>query len=182
MYLPVFYTDRVKMKVAQSCVTLCDSMDYTVEYTCLYMDYTVLQARILEWVAFCPSSGDLPDPGITPRSSALQDSSPAEPPGKPIYTDRQLTNLGEVWGCEHCFPGGARGKEPTCQCRRHERPGFDPWIGKIPWRRALQPTPIVLPGDPWTEDPGRLLSIGLQRIRHNWSNLACSIWALERIY
>ena len=37
-----------------------------------------------------------------------------------------------------------RGKEPTCQCRRC---GFDPWIGKIPWRKAWQPTPVFLP---WT--------------------------------
>ena len=31
------------------------------------------------------------------------------------------------------------GKEPACQCRRHKRDRFDPWIGKIPWRRAWQP-------------------------------------------
>ena len=30
------------------------------------------------------------------------------------------------------FPGGASGKEPACQCRRHERLGFDPWVGRIP--------------------------------------------------
>ena len=35
------------------------------------------------------------------------------------------------------------GKEPTCQCRRRKRPEFDPWVGKIPWRRAWQPTPIL---------------------------------------
>ena len=38
------------------------------------------------------------------------------------------------------------GKESTCQCRRCERHGFSPWVGKIPWRRKWQPTPIVLPG------------------------------------
>ena len=27
------------------------------------------------------------------------------------------------------------------------RPGFDLWVGKIPWRRAWQPTPVVLPGE-----------------------------------
>ena len=27
------------------------------------------------------------------------------------------------------------------------RPGFDPWVGKIPWRRAWQPTPVFLPGE-----------------------------------
>ena len=66
------------------------------------------------------------------------------------------------------FPGDARGKEPACQCRRHERWGFDPSVRKIPWRRAWQPTPIFIPGEsPWTEETGELQSIGLQRVRHN---------------
>ena len=45
------------------------------------------------------------------------------------------------------FSGGASGKEPTCQCRRHKRCGFSPWIGKIPWRRAWQSTPVLMPGE-----------------------------------
>ena len=36
-------------------------------------------------------------------------------------------------------------KESTCQCRSHRRRGFNPWVGKIPWRRAWQPTPEFLP-------------------------------------
>ena len=44
------------------------------------------------------------------------------------------------------FPGGASSKESACQCRKHKRPGFCPWVGKIPWRRAWQPTPLFLPG------------------------------------
>ena len=43
--------------------------------------------------------------------------------------------------------GGAGGKELACQCRRHKRRGFSLWVGKIPWRRAWQPTPVVLPGE-----------------------------------
>ena len=43
------------------------------------------------------------------------------------------------------FPGDASGREYTCQCRRLKRCGFDPWVGKIPWRRAKQPTPVFLP-------------------------------------
>ena len=39
------------------------------------------------------------------------------------------------------------GKEPTCQCRRHKRNGFDPCFRKIPWRREWQPTPVFLPGE-----------------------------------
>jgi len=42
------------------------------------------------------------------------------------------------------FSGGASGKEPTCQCRRGKSCGFDLWVGKIPWRRARQPTPLLL--------------------------------------
>ena len=56
------------------------------------------------------------------------------------------------------------------QCRG---PGFDPWVGKIPWRRKWEPTPIFLPGkthrqrslegySPW----------GRQRVGHNLANLA----------
>ena len=68
----------VKVKVAQSCPTLWDPMDYTVR--------GILQARILEWVAF-PFSSDLPNPGIELRSPILwADSLPAEPPGKPRNT------------------------------------------------------------------------------------------------
>ena len=43
------------------------------------------------------------------------------------------------------FPGGPSGKEPTCQCRRCKRCGFDPWVGMIPWRRAWQPNLVFLP-------------------------------------
>ena len=43
------------------------------------------------------------------------------------------------------FLGAASGKEPASQCRRHEKLEFNPWIGKIPWRRAWQPTPVFLP-------------------------------------
>ena len=55
-------------------MTLCDPTAYTV--------CGILQARILEWVAFL-SPGDLPNPGVKPRSPALQaDSLAAELPGK----------------------------------------------------------------------------------------------------
>ena len=45
------------------------------------------------------------------------------------------------------FPGGASGKGTTCQCRRHRKLGFDPWVRKIPWRRKWQPIPVFLPGE-----------------------------------
>ena len=41
--------------------------------------------------------------------------------------------------------------------------------GEDPQRRAWQPTPVFLPGEsPWTEEPGKLQSMGLQRVGYNW--------------
>ena len=37
------------------------------------------------------------------------------------------------------LPWWLSGKESACQCRRHRRRGFDPWVWKIPWRKAWQP-------------------------------------------
>ena len=66
------------------------------------------------------------------------------------------------------IPGGSVGKESTCSR------GIDPWAGKIPWRRAWEPTPVFLPGESlWTEDPGGLQSLGLQRFERDWSDWAC---------
>ena len=88
-----------------------------------------------------PSPGDFPDPGIEPGSPAFPaDALTSEPPGTP----KSRGNWG--WkefiicqGPNTGFPGGASGKEFPCQCRRHKRCRFDPWIGKIPWRRACNP-------------------------------------------
>ena len=65
------------------------------------------------------------------------------------------------------FPGD---KEPTCQFRRHKRHGFDPWVRKIPWRRAWWSTSVFLSGEshgqrslvcysPW----------GHKSVRHDWT-------------
>ena len=49
------------------------------------------------------------------------------------------------------FPGGTSGKESAFQHRRCKRPGFYPWVGKIPWKRAWQPPPVILPGESYRE-------------------------------
>ena len=74
------------------------------------------------------------------------------------------------WG----FPGSTSGKESACQCRRCQSCEFYPCVRKNPWRRAQQLTPVIFAWRiPWTEEPGGLQSIGSQRVRHNWSDLAC---------
>ena len=111
---------EVKVKVAQSCPTLCDPTDYTVP--------GILQARILEWkkkkntgVGSLFPSPDLPNPGIEPRSPALQvDSLPAELPGKPRLCIIPLK------GIKRDFPGSPRVKTLHSQRRG---PGFKPWSG-----------------------------------------------------
>ena len=73
----LFSGKEKKVKVTQSCLTLCNPINYTV--------HGIFQARS-KWVAF-PFSKDLPNPWIEPRSLALRaDSLPAEPPGKPKNT------------------------------------------------------------------------------------------------
>ena len=90
------------MKVAQSCLTVCNPMDYTV--------HGVLQARILEWIAI-PFSRGSSQPGVEHGSSALQVGSlPAEPQGKPKNTgvgnlsllQRIFQTQESNWALLHC--------------------------------------------------------------------------------
>ena len=72
---------KVKVLVTQSCPTLCEPMDYIACQPSLSMEFS----RQEYWSGLpFPFPGDLPDPGIKPRSLALQaDSLPSEPPRKP---------------------------------------------------------------------------------------------------
>ena len=141
------------MKVAQSCLILWDPMDRTI--------HGILQARMLEWatVPFYRGPFQRRDPTRSP--TLLEDSLPAEPPGKP-----KNTGVGS-WG----FPGGSSGKEPACQRRIRKRCGFNPWVRK---EKGMATNSSILAWKiPWTEEPepGRLQAIGLQRVRHNQSDL-----------
>ena len=48
-----------------------------------------------------------------------------------------------VSSSSHRLPWELSSKAPACQCRRRK---FNPWVGKMPWRRKWQPTPVFLPG------------------------------------
>ena len=63
------------------------------------------------------------------------------------------------------FAGGSGSKESACKVGR---PRFDPWVGKIPWRREWQSTPVFWRIS-WTEEPGWLQFMGLQRVGYNWT-------------
>ena len=70
------------------------------------------------------------------------------PPDSCVHGD----SPGKNTGVDHraflreIFPVGASGKELACQCRRCKRCGFNPYVGKILYMRAWQPTPEFLPG------------------------------------
>ena len=83
------------------------------------------------------------------------------------------------------FPGGTSGKEPACQCKRHKIRRFDPWVGKIPWRRVWQPIQYSCLENPM--DRGAWQAI-VHRVSKSWIQLkqlsmhACSIlyWLLGK--
>ena len=144
-------------KSLQSHLTLCNPMDYSPPDSSVH---GIIQTRILQWVTMTSSTQGLNLCLYVSCFASLFFTT--ESPGKP----------NSIYICyESGFPGGSSGKEPACQCRRRKRLSFNPWVGKIPWRKALQPTPAFLPGEyPWTEELGRLQSIESQRVRHDRSD------------
>ena len=91
IWLKTNIPEKVKVKVAQLCLTLWDLMDYAV--------HGIIQARIQESVTF-PSPRDLPNPALEARSPTLQvDSLPAEPQGK-----SKNTGVGSLSLLQWIFP------------------------------------------------------------------------------
>ena len=93
--------DNLKVKVIQLCTTLCDPVDCSLPGSPVH---GILQARTLEngntWLPFS-SPRDLPDPGVEPRSPALQAYSlPSEPPGKPYILTLTFSQFFIFWGEE----------------------------------------------------------------------------------
>ena len=74
-----------------------------------------------------------------------------------------------VWGA---FPAGTSSKEPSCQCKRRKRRWLNPWVGKIPWSRAWQPTPVFLPG----ESHGQGSLVGYSPWVHTESDMTEATW------
>ena len=93
---------------------------------------------------WCPPPGYLPNSEIKPMSSALAVS---------FFT------TGLPWWLRQ-----------WSVCLQWGRTGFNPWVGKIPWRRKWQPTPVFLPGNSqeWRNLVG-YKSMESQRVRHNWA-------------
>ena len=65
------------------------------------------------------------------------------------------------------FPGGASGKQPTCQCRRPKRRGFDPWVGKMPEGGNGHPLQYSCLENPVDRGAQWATVMGLQRVGHD---------------
>ena len=107
-----------------------------------------------------PSSGDLPSPGIEPRSPALQkDSLPAEPPGKPKNTGvGSCPLLQRIFLTQesnrvllHCrwilYRLSHQVASLIAQFVKNPLAMWETWVRKIPWRREQLPTPVFWPGE-----------------------------------
>ena len=103
-----------------------------------------------------------PLPRVTFTELLMSELTP-QCPLKVIQKVQSLENYSFI-NCDlRCFPGGLAVK--ICQCRRCR---FDPWVGKIPWRKKWQPTAVFLPGKSQrTEEPGGLHSTGSPRVGHD---------------
>ena len=60
-----------------------------------------------------------------------------------FLNEREMSTFWSLLG----FPGGSEVKPSAWVCLQCGRPGFDPSVGKIPWRRKWQPNPVFLPGE-----------------------------------
>ena len=60
-------------------------------------------------------------------------------------------------------------------CKRHR---FDPWVGKIPWRRAWQPTPVFLPGESHGQRNLAGCSHRVAQSQTRWKQLSTHAWLL----
>ena len=154
---PISKYSHIGVFIAQSCLTLCDPMDCSPPGSSVH---GILQARILEWVTIPSSRGIFSTQGLNVGllhcrwilyclsqgwSLNLQILRGGRSIPKHIGLGPTLRSY--LWFDYEGFPGGTSGKEPACQCKRHKRWLFDPWVGKIPWRRAWQPMPVFLPAE-----------------------------------
>jgi len=74
------------------------------------------------------------------------------------------------------FQGGATGKESPCQYRRYKKHKFNLWVGKIPWGGHGNPLLCSCLENLMDPELGRLQSVGSNRVRHDWGNLASVLY------
>ena len=81
------------------------------------------------------------------------------------------------------FPDGASGKEPACQCGRLKIiPGFDPWVGKIPWRGHSNPLQYSCLENPMFRGPWQATDHRVTRVRHDWNDFLLLLFGFSFMF
>ena len=147
-------------EVAQSCLTLGDPMDCSLPGSSVH---GIFQARVRSGLPF-PSPGDLPNPGIGPGSPAVQ--ADALPP-KPQFNSW----LGKICWRKESLPTSTRAFL-VAQLVKNPPAVWETWVQSLGWKDPLEKEIATHSNTlawkiPWTEEPGRLQSMGLQRVRHD---------------
>ena len=122
----------LKVNISQSFWTLCNPMDYTV--------HGILESEYWSGLP-CSTSGDLPNPGIKPRSPTLQaDSLPAEPQGKPKNTGvGGLSLLQWIFPTQGLNPGFPHCRQILYQLNHKGSPRILEWVAYLFASRSSQP-------------------------------------------
>ena len=131
----------------------------------------ILQERILEWVAI----------SFLREFSRPRNQTQVSYIAGRFFTDwatkeaRNSIKVAELHTFKRASQVALVVKNPPASTGDNKKHGFNPWVGKIPWRRAWQPTPVFLPWESHlTGEPGGLQSMESHRVRHDWSDLAQS--------
>ena len=84
----------------------------------------------------------------------------------PYHKHLRAFNILKIWykSPRTEFPQWLSSKDPARQCRKRR---FDPWVGKVPCRRARQPTPVFLPGESRGQRNLAGCSLWDLRVRHD---------------
>ena len=124
---------KKESEVTQSCSILWDPVDCSLSGSSIR---GIFQAGVLEWVAISFSRGSSWPRGETQVSHIA---------GRcfTLWATREALWVLE-WVAYPFSNGSSQSRDWTHCCNR---PGFNPWIEKIHWRRKWQPTPVFLPGE-----------------------------------
>ena len=143
----------------------------------------------------CIRSQKVSTTGSSRKSPKGHDSEATEPGPKVKWSLAKILNWGQCEPPRYIgrwrqgrLPRYCSGKESTCQCRRHKRHRFNPWVKKIPWSRKWQPAPVFLPGkfrgqrslagySPWGCKQWTLVSTSehTRKNKHTRRQLVCSV-------
>ena len=117
----------------------CDQRDFYLKH---WMEALLWQASVQSKQRLAGLLPQTRGGKAAPRSTLMENTQWSWPFLTTTWNKGQESSTTQIKG----LPWGHNGKESASQCGRHRRHRFNPWVGKIPWRRKRQPTPVFLFG------------------------------------